>query len=175
MTSTSHPPRPANVDRRRRAVRRRWVATYWATTMVSALFLVMAVSAPDIPAGSYAALGFGCLAGVCGSLMAARLHRAGVDVPDFHEATAAVRTLAVAWLVLIAALVVATVVGTGLGERPTAGPGAIEAVLAVADGVAAQVFGAAAFFVVVGDGYTKYARLLDRRSPPPSSDAAPGG
>jgi hypothetical protein len=57
-------------------------------------------------------------------------------------------------------MVVTVMVATDFGERSTVGPETTAAVLEFADGVAAQLFGVAALFVIVGDGYTKYRRLL---------------
>lgn len=102
----------------------------------------------------------GGLEALSGALMAMDLSRRRVDDIDFDEATTAMRVIVVAWAVLLAALVVSSVVGSGFGARPSAGEEVIESVLAIADGVTGQIFGAATLFVFVGDGYSKYRRLL---------------
>ncbi|SDS35798.1 hypothetical protein SAMN04488570_1703 [Nocardioides scoriae] len=154
-------------DEPARSVQRRgyqlgWVVTYWSATGLSLLFLLLAVTTPDVPGSTVAALGFGSTAALAGSTLATLLRRAGVAAIDFDDATAPMRVLAAAWAVLLVAMLVAVAVGTGWGARDSAGPEATSSVLSVADRVAAQIFGVAALFVVVGDGYTKHRRLLGR-------------
>ena len=139
---------------------RRWLAAYWAAAALNLAFLVLALGGDDVSGAAYFAVTTGSVASLLGSTMATHVHLRGVDDRDFDEATSIMRAVAVAWLLLSLFMVCAVVAATDFGATATVDPARQQDVLDVADGLAAQLFGAAALLVVVGDGYARYRRLL---------------
>lgn len=92
--------------------------------------------------------------------MGADLIRRRVEDTDFDDATKVMRIMAVAWVLLAVSMIVTVVVSTGGGIRASVTPEDEDALVAISGAVATQVFGAVAFFLVVGDEYTKYRRLV---------------
>ena len=158
-------------SRRTSRYQRRWLAAYWAAAALNLAFLVLALGGDDVSGAAYFAVTTGSVASLLGSTMATHVHLRGVDDRDFDEATSIMRAVAVAWLLLSLFMVCAVVAATDFGATATVDPARQQDVLDVADGLAAQLFGAAALLVVVGDGYTRYRRLLAAR-PAPSSRAS---
>lgn len=144
--------------------RRRWLTAYWAAATLNVLFALLALTGEDVPPTAYFAVLTGAATSVAGAAMATHLVRVGVSDVDFDDVSATMRVIVVGWLMLCLALIVTVMVATDFGARSTVGPETTDAVVAFADGVAAQLFGVAALFVIVGDGYTKYRRLLAERA-----------
>lgn len=142
------------------AYQRRWLWAYWGAALLNAAFLLVALTGSGVPGSAYFTVATGAAASVLGALMATHLTRRQVDDRDFDEATGVMRAVVAAWVLLVASMVAATVIGTDFGARSSAGPEATQAVLDIADGIGAQLFGAAALLIVVGDGYSTYRRLL---------------
>jgi Na+/proline symporter len=145
---------------------RRWLRAYWAAGALNLLFLVLALTGGDVPARAYFALIVGAVASALGAAMATHLVRRGIGPRDFDEATSSMRIVVVGWCLLVAAMLVGTVLGSGFGDRSSAGDEATGAVLDISASIAPELFSVAALFVVVGDGYTKYRRLLAPRREP---------
>jgi len=139
---------------------RRWLVAYWAAATLNLVFVLLALGGEDVPPSAYFSVLTGAVTSFAGAAMATHLVRVGVSDVDFDDATSTMRVVVVGWLLLCVAMVVTVMVATDFGAQSTVGPEATGAVLDFADGVAAQLFGVAALFVIVGDGYTKYRRLL---------------
>lgn len=144
--------------------RRRWLYAYWSAAILNGVFVLLALTASDAPAAAYFAVLTGAVTSITGAAMATHLVVSGVSDVEFDDATATMRVIVVGWLVLCLAMVVTVMAATDFGARDTAGPEAINAVVTFSDGIAAQLFGVAALFIVMGDGYTKYRQLLDTTS-----------
>lgn len=147
---------------------RRWLALFWLTTGLNLLFLLLALTGKGVPLEAILAVSSGALGVLLGSLLVTLATRNGIDDVDFDDLAKGMRVAVVAWLFLGCAIVVGTIVGSGFGDRPTAGPRAIEVVVDFSESVAAQIFGLAILFTVVGDGYTKYRQFIRRRGAPTS-------
>ena len=142
---------------------RRWLVAYWAAAALNVVFVLLAVSGEDVPSSAYFSVLTGAATSLAGAAMATHLVRVGVSDVDFDDVTATMRVIVVGWLILCLAMIVTVMVATDFGARSTVGPETTDALVGFADGVAAQLFGVAALFVIVGDGYTKYRRLLAQR------------
>lgn len=163
MTAVPHP------RRRRSRYQTAWIVLFWIAAACNLLFLLLALLSAVLTA--LVPLACGALASTAGAAMASHLSRRGLDDRDFDEVAASMRIVVVGWGLLAVTMVVAAAVGTRLFEVARPGQAAVDAVLAVSESVASQLFGAAALFVVVGDGYTKYRRFL--RLAPAAPFAAP--
>lgn len=139
---------------------RRWLAAYWTTAALSLTFLLLALTGSDVPVSALFAVGTGAIAAIGGAAMASHLAHRGIGDRDFDDATASMRIVVVGWLLLVTTIVVGASVGSGGGTRNAAGTEATKDVLSVSESIGPTLFGVAALFVVVGDGYTKYRRLL---------------
>ncbi len=139
---------------------RRWLASYWTTAALSLIFLLLALTGSDVPVSALFAVGTGAIAAIGGTAMAAHLAHRGIADRDFDDATASMRVVVVGWLLLVSTIIIGVLVGSGVGSRNTVGTEATQGVLAVSESIGPTLFGVAALFVVVGDGYTKYRRLL---------------
>jgi hypothetical protein len=149
--------------RRHNRYRRRWVIAYWAAAALNLLFVLLALTGEDVSTSAYFAVLTGAVTSTAGASMATHLDRVGIGDVEFDDVTATMRVIVVGWLMLCLTLVVTVMVATDFGARSTVGPETTDAVVAFADGIAAQLFGVAALFVIMGDGYTKYRRALAQR------------
>lgn len=139
---------------------RRWLAAYWTAAGLNLLFLVLALTGEDVPSQALFAVSTGAIAAVLGAAMASHMVRRGIGDRDFDEATSSMRIVCVGWLLLVLVMLIGVAGGSGMGARDSAGGQATQDVLAVSDGIVPALFGVAALFVVVGDGYTKYRRQI---------------
>lgn len=144
---------------------RRWLAAYWSAAGLNVLFVLLALIGEDVPPGAYFAVLTGATTSIAGAAMATHLVLMGVGDVDFDDVTATMRVIVVGWLMLCLAFLVTVLAATDFGARSTVGPETTDAVVAFSDGVAAQLFGLAALFVIVGDSYTKYRRMLNAQLP----------
>ncbi len=162
------------MKRRWSRYQRRWLRVYWSAASLNVLFFLFAVTGGGVPGPAFLAVTLGALASLLGASMASHLMRRRISDRDFDDATSLMRVVSVAWLVLAGTIVMVTLVAGGFGQR-SPGPGATQAVIEISDSVSAQLFGAAALLLVVGDGYTKYRRLLadSDSTEPPAPRAVP--
>lgn len=144
---------------------RRWMAAYLTVVVLNVVFLLLAITGSEVPAEALFAVWLGTLASIAGVLMGADLMRRRVGDSDFDDATKAMRVMAIAWVLLAVSLIVTVVVGTGGGNTADVSPEAERALLGISDAVVTQVFGAVVFFLIVGDEYTKYRRLVSASKP----------
>jgi len=144
---------------------RRWLAAYWTAGGLNLLFLVLALTGEDVPIQALFAVSTGAIAAVLGAVMASHMVRHGIGDRDFDEATSSMRIVCVGWLLLVLVMFIGVASGSDLGTRDSAGGQATGEVLAVSDSIVPALFGVAALFVVVGDGYTKYRRQIAANSP----------
>ncbi|GAA4118875.1 hypothetical protein GCM10022415_18340 [Knoellia locipacati] len=154
----------------------RWLVAYWVTVALTVVFLLLAITGEGVAGVARIAITLGVVAALAGTLMAVAVSRMGVSDVEFDEATSAMRVITVAWVVLVTVLVVGTVLGTGAGDRRVADAGTTASVVGVSEGATGALFGLAALFVVVGDGYTRY-RVLTRdvrRAQRPQPPGSPG-
>lgn len=152
-------PRSGKVRRRSR-YQRRWMVAYLTVVVLNVIFLLLAMTGTGVPAEALFAVWLGTLASIAGVIMGADLIRRRVEDTDFDDATKVMRIMAVAWVLLAVSMIVTVVVSTGGGIRASVTPEDEDALVAISGAVATQVFGAVAFFLVVGDEYTKYRRLV---------------
>jgi len=152
-------------DRQVSAYCQRWLAAYWTAAGLNLLFLVLALTGEDVAIPALFAVGTGAIAAVLGTAMASHLVRRGIEDRDFDEATSSMRIVCVGWLLLVLVMVIGVAAGSEMGARDTAGDQATQEVVAVSDSIVPALFGVAALFVVVGDGYTKYRRQLAAKTP----------
>ena len=141
---------------------RRWLVAYWCAVGLSLLFVLLALTGDGVPAVAVIAVVLGAVASSTSTLMATALFRLGITDVEIDEATSAMRVIVVAWAVLVAVMITAAVVGTGGGDTDSASQGSVDTVVGVSEGGAGVLFGLAALFVVAGDGYTKFSRLMAR-------------
>ena len=144
---------------------RRWLVAYWTAASFNLLFLVLALTGQNVPIQALFAVGTGAIAAVLGTAMASHMVRRGIGDRDFDEATSSMRIVCVGWLLLVLVMLIGVAAGSEMGTRDSAGGEATGEVLAVSDSIVPALFGVAALFVVVGDGYTKYRRQLVAKSP----------
>lgn len=123
------------------------------------------MTSSGVPTEALFAVLLGSLASIGGMLMGVDLMRRGVSDYDFDDATQVMRIMVVAWVLLAGSILITTVVGTDGGNRADVAPEAEQALLNISSAVAAQLFGAVAFFLIVGDEYTKYRRLVTESKP----------
>lgn len=166
MTHTSEQPaaRSAASVASGRRYQRRWLYAYGTSASMNLIFVLLALTGDNVPPASYFAVLTGTVTSFAGAVMASHLVRIRVSDVDFDEATATIRVIAVGWLLSCIAMAFTVMAATDFGARATVGPEATPAILNFADGITAQLFGVAALFVVAGDSYTRYRRLLDDRA-----------
>ena len=145
---------------RKTTYQRLWVIGYWAVAALNVIVLVLAITGSGVPIQALVAVWLGTLASIGGMLMASDLMHRGVSDRDFDDATKVMRIMVVAWVLLAVSIIVAVVIGTDGGNQAEVAPEAEQALLDLSNQVAAQLFGAAAFFIIIGDEYTKYRRLV---------------
>lgn len=165
-------PRPMPVTARRR-YQITWVVLSWLVTGLSLVSLLYVIVVPpilgvEIPAVGLFTAATSSVATVLGSAMATHLVARGVGSVDFDDATSTMRVVVVAYA-LVQVTVAVILLGAVDWDRPSLRPDAIEDMASLSQGVAAQVFGAAALFLVVGEGFSKYRRLLASHPRRPST------
>ena len=161
----NEPPGPARATSGR-GYQTIWLVLYWLIAAISlcsllfVLFVPLAASAQVAAAGLFTAV-TSSAATLLGATMATHLAVRGIGSVDFDDATSAMRVVVVAYAVGEAALL-AIVVSAWDWTRTDLGLSVdvIASLASISQGVAAQVFGAAALFLVVGDAFTKYRRML---------------
>ncbi|MGC5172494.1 hypothetical protein ACLQ2Q_17805 [Microbacterium sp. DT81.1] len=136
---------------------KRWLTAYGVATALSLYLLVAAALSPPFDGALLVPTGLGALAAVLGLLMATRLARRTIPDERFDAATAGMRTVAVAWLLFAATLVVLAVTETRFGATAEIDPSiAVEAT----SSFVGTIFGAAALVLIIDNGYTDYRKEM---------------
>lgn len=143
--------------------RSRWLVAYWMAALLNMGFFLSALLDGEVSAVASFSVLLGAVSTTAGASMATHLARLGLSDVAFDEATAPMRVIVTAWALLVSVTVATVVVGTDFGARPSAGVEAIASVVAFSEGLTAQLFGVASLFVIVGDSFSKYRRLLSAR------------
>lgn len=150
-----------------------WLSLYWIAAACSLVFLALALLGGGVAAESLFAVAAGAVATTLGASMATHLLLRRVSDADFDDATGLMRVVVVGWLLLSLTLVLGVVAATDWGATASVGAEARRSMLAIADSVVGELFGAAALFVVVGDGFGRYRQLLAKPPPLPPSPRHP--
>jgi hypothetical protein len=136
-----------------------WLIVFWAAAALSVLFVLLALTGSGVPSGAILAVVSGAVAAVAGALMASMASRRGINDVEFDGLAKGMRVAVVAWVILMGAIVIGAMVGSGFGSRPL-DANVVQKVTSFSESVTSQIFGFAVLFSVVGDGYTSYRKLV---------------